>query len=175
MRRSLMILLFFASALPALLAVAVRAPGPVHVSLLRSAAARSHSPSAQPPRCYPRARGSASPRCSVSCSALALPASQNENGSTRGGARALLSLAAAILSLALLHRLAAPLLLAAGISTSMPPIALRPGILAAVLFGGATRNTFKPSGRAAPASEMSRDFGAAYRELQEAELVRYAA
>ena len=169
-----MILLFFASALPALLAVAVRAPGSVHVSLQKSAATRSHSPSAQPPLCYPRASVSASPRCSVSCSALALPASQNENGSTRGGARALLSLAAAILSLALLHRLA-PLLLAAGISTSMPPIALRPGILAAVLFGGATRGTFKPSGPAAPASEMSRDFGAAYRELQEAELVRYAA
>jgi len=124
---------------------------------------------------------STSPRCSPSCSALALstsqPAAPNESDIVRGsgGTRALLGLVAALLSLALLHRLAPPLLLAAGVSTSMPPISLRPGIFAAVLFGGATRGTLKASARAAPASVMSRDFDAAYRELQAAEVVKMTA
>ena len=164
-----MILLTAASSLAALLAVA-RAPGPV---ALGPAVARSHSLSVPPPQCYPRA--ARVPRCTVSCSALALPATQDENDAVRGSNRALLGLAAAILSLALLHRLAPPLLLAAGVSTSMPPIALRPGIFAAVLFGGATRGTLKASARAVPASAMSRDFDAAYRELQAAEVVRVTA
>ena len=169
-RGGAMILLTAACSLPALLAVA-RAPGPV--SPLAPAAARSHSLSVLPPQCYPRA--ARVPRCTVSCSALALPATQNENDAVRGSTRALLGLAAAILSLALLHRLAPPLLLAAGVSTSMPPIALRPGIFAAVLFGGATRGTLKASARAVPASAMSREFDAAYRELQAAEVVRVTA
>jgi len=160
-----LMLVLAASTLPALL---VRAP-----------VASSHLLSVPPPQCYPWVvKIAASQRCTVSCSTLALPASQNENDTVRGShprSRVLLSLAAAILSLVLLHRLAPPLLLAAGVSTSTPPIALRPGIFAAVLFGGATRGTLKASGRAVPASAMSRDFDAAYRELQAAEVVRVTA
>jgi hypothetical protein len=147
--------------------------------LVRVPVANSHPLSVSPPQCYPWVvKIAASQRCTVSCSTLALPASQNENDTVRGShprSRVLLSLAAAILSLVLLHRLAPPLLLAAGVSTSTPPIALRPGIFAAVLFGGATRGTLKASGRAVPASAMSRDFDAAYRELQAAEVVRVTA
>ena len=69
----------------------------------------------------------------------------------------------------------APPLLLAGVSTSMPPTALRPGILAAVLVGGATRGTLKASVRTAPGSAMSRDFDRAYRELQAVEVDKVAA